>query len=296
MAGPSLGSLFHIGVDILNAVRSTITNSILFQTGNAVTQQVESDGVESWQHAGFCSVPSNPVAGQSACQGIVIKRGDIDVCIATRDTRTNDRTGNLKAGETCVYASGHDGNSQGRTLYKNDGSITHYTTDTNTAEGKSVYSRTAKGVDDATGAPDGFTWAAPWGTMKFDATGFHVVHVSGAEFHMGGIYGMPAPLDQISSYIKMQAGTINGSASAQSFGFGANQPLALQPAVQAAITALQTQVAVQAAAWAALGALTGPIVGAMIQPVAAAVVTPTAVGTAAVVAAELVMPATTSST
>lgn len=135
MAVPSLSGIVAIGVDILNAVRDAVTKTVLFQTGDVVTGQVESDRVESWQHAGFCSMPGNPLPGQAACQGIVWKRGDIDVCTNTRDLRGQEIAGALGAGETCVYAAGADGTGQARSMWKTNGSINHYTRVGNTANG-----------------------------------------------------------------------------------------------------------------------------------------------------------------
>lgn len=178
MGAPSQSASESIGADILNATLDTTTGTLLFQTGDAISGQVESDRVESWQHAGFCSIPSNPVAGQSACQGIIRRRGDIDVCTNTRDTRGQAIYGNLKAGETCIYAGGHDGNSQGRVLIKDDGSVTLLTTNDNTKTGKVVALKIA---------PDGFTFTSPWGSFKFDASGFHLKTKAGPRIDMGGL-------------------------------------------------------------------------------------------------------------
>jgi hypothetical protein len=278
----------QVGVDILKSTVSDKTGRILLQIGNAIGQVAASDNVEQWQHNGFASRAPAAVPGKKAAQAVIVRRGSHDVSIAEQDERGLELYGNLADGETAVYAAGKDGNSQGRTLYKDDGSVTQYTTDTNTKDGKSVYARVAKGSDAATGAPDGFSWVGPWGTVKFDATGFHVRHISGASFSMGGISGQPAPLDQISSYITMQAGTINGIASAQSFGVGAPTPLALKEAVEKAIMSLQQQIT-------ALAGVIDVMPKGTLTPVVAAVPA-IAAGTAAVSAAVTLLPATTSST
>lgn len=204
---PSLSSIVAIGVDILNAARDAVTSTVLFQTGDVITSQVESDRVESWQHAGFCSMPSNPIPGKSACQGIVWKRGDIDVCTNTRDTRGQEIAGTLAPGETCLYGSGADGNSQGRVLIKDNGGVTLFTTDDNTATGKAV----ALSV-----APTGMKFTAPWGSFTFDATGFHLKTKAGPRIDMGGINipGLPAALTgPLSSYITLTAGVIKNAAA-----------------------------------------------------------------------------------
>lgn len=207
MAVPSLSSLFAIGVDVLSAFRDATTNAVLFQTGDVVTGQVESDRVESWQHVGLVSIPSNPIAGQAACQSVVIKRGDIDVCTNTRDMRGLAIAGTLVAGETCLYGPGHDGNSQGRVLIKDNGGVTIFTTDDNTPTGKAV----ALSV-----SPTGMKFTAPWGSFTFDATGFHLKTKAGPRIDMGGISipGLPAALaGPLSSYITLTAGVIKNAAA-----------------------------------------------------------------------------------
>ncbi len=275
MSAPTLDGIVAIGVDILNADRDNVTSSTLLQTGDVVTGQVESDRVESWQHAGFASIPSNPVPGQAACQGIVWKRGDFDVCTNTRDMRGQEIAGLLAAGETCVYAGGTLGTAQGRLLCKANGAVTMYTTSDNTLDGKSVYFRVA---------PDGFEWVAPWGTMKFNDTGFHILHSSGARIDLGGIYGMPAPLDEIASYINLQAGTIKKTSSACSHGVGVVFPLANATAIQTALTAIAT--ALTAIGAAADLAPSGGGAGAAAATAAAS----------ALAAAALLVPTTSSST
>jgi len=67
----------------------------------------------------------------------------------------------------------------------------------------------------------------------------HINHTSGAQLSLGGIYGMPGPLEQISSYIRMQAGTLNVNASVQSFGGEVGHaPLANATVLQQILTLL----------------------------------------------------------
>jgi len=101
------------------------------------------------------------------------------------------------------------GQGQARVVTNNDGSISLFTTNDNTKDGKSVYVRVAT---------DAIQFVAPWGTVRFDDTGFHVLHSSGASFDLGGIYGLPTPLDALTSYVKMQAASIIGTAVTQMFG------------------------------------------------------------------------------
>lgn len=234
----------RVGVDILNTEVAQKTGNITCQTGDVVNQDVESQGVEWIQHVGYASRPPNPDAGVAACQGVVIARGGRDTCIASQDARGQQLAGILKPGESCMYGAGADGLAQGRVICKQDGSVTLFTTNDNTSDGKSVYLRIK---------PTAFEVVAPWGTLKFDDTGLHVLHSSGASFDLGGIYGLPAPLDQISSYVKCQAATVNLASSAQSFGAGAGQPLASATSVTAALTTISTALAAIAAQCGAAG-------------------------------------------
>lgn len=234
----------RVGVDILNTEVAQKTGNITCQTGDVVNQDVESHGVEWIQHVGYASRPPNPDAGVAACQGVVICRGGRDTVIATQDARGQQLAGILKPGESCMYGAGADGLAQGRVICKQDGSVTLFTTSDNTSDGKSVYFRVK---------PTAFEFVAPWGTLKFDDTGLHILHSSGASFDLGGIYGLPAPLDQLSSYVRCQAATVNLASSAQSFGAGAGQPLASATSVTAALTTISTALAAIAAQCGAAG-------------------------------------------
>lgn len=199
-----IGDLFAIGIDILKTTRSTIKNSILAQLGDVVSEQSVSDEAEWWQHVGFASRPSPATKQIEAAQGIAIRGNDRDRVIASRDVRGQQITGNLDEGETCVYACGADGNAQGRAMFKKDGSVTLYTTDNNAPNGNAVFFRIS---------PKELRFTAPWGTVVFDSTGFHVVDQSGARLDLAGIGGLPAPLSAVNSIANLQAAavTVNGS-------------------------------------------------------------------------------------
>ena len=237
MRPPSLSGIVDVGIDLLTTVVNATTARIFAQTGDVVSQTKDSDGVEWWQHAGFASRPPKADPGKKAAQAVVLKTSDRDVCIASVDNRGLDLYGNLAEGETCVYAAGEDGESQARRILKKDGSAAIFTTSDNTADGQSVYFRVAK---------DGFRFVAPWGTLKFDATGFHILHSSGASFDLGGIFGVPgfdsAPLNSLTSYVRMQAGSVITASSTQALGTGPSKPLASAPEVVLALNALQTQI------------------------------------------------------
>ncbi len=203
------GSLFYIGAAVLSTAVDNITNTILAQIGSIGDEYVYSDKAEWYQHVGFSSRPSKPKKGHQAAECVAI-RDDRDVVIASRDIRSQQIYGNLKDGETCLWAGGDDGTGQGRVILKADGSINIFATSDNTDAGNSVYFRVA---------PDGFAWVAPWGTIKFDPSGFHVRHASGARIDLGAMGGLPSPLDVLTSYATMTAasvglvGTIAGGGS-----------------------------------------------------------------------------------
>lgn len=206
--------LFQRGIDILNTIlgsstdasTGTQTGTILASLGSVTKGgntnapgTSDSQNAEFWQHVGFSSRPSNPVGGVSACQAIAIRQNDRDVVICSRDIRTNSIYGNLNPGETCLWAAGADGNSQGRVIIKDNGSITIYTTDDNTSQGNATYFQIHP--------QNGMRFVAKWGSFVFDQTGFHIQHASGFTVDGGNIGGMPDPVSTISSYFKINAGT-----------------------------------------------------------------------------------------
>jgi hypothetical protein len=156
----------QLGNDILRSDIDAATGFVALQTGDVTAGtgtdqpgEVVAQGSDLWQHVGFCSRPATPVAGKSAAQALEIERGDFNVCVATRDSRSASMYGALKDGETAVFAS----TGQARALFKADGSITLVTTSDNTAAGTTVSLRVSK---------DGFVFSAPWGGFSFTATGF----------------------------------------------------------------------------------------------------------------------------
>ena len=156
--GQTFAHLFVVGADILATTLDGQTKTIRAQLGNSTDGTVVSQSVEWWQHAGFASRPAKATKGGTSCQAIAIRTNDHDVIVATRDTRGTGIYGNLKDGETCVYAAG----SQARTIYKADGSITHLTTSDNTPNGTTIAE---------TLGPDGYHLTTPFGGLSIDATG-----------------------------------------------------------------------------------------------------------------------------
>lgn len=198
MAAEQLEDLFDVGIDILTT-EITSKGTLSAQTGDVVAEQVSSANCEWWQQVGFASRPPKPQPGVAACQGVTLNRGDRDIVIATKDLRSQAIYGNLKEGETCLYAAGPDGNGQGRVSLKADGSITLYTTDDNTPAGNGVYLKLSR---------KSLSFVAPWGKLTFDATGFHLTTSSGARLDLGNV-ALPGPLSALMpNYARITASTI----------------------------------------------------------------------------------------
>lgn len=125
------------------------------------------------------------------------------------------------------------------------GRISTFTTDDGTTNGNSVYWLVW---------PDRHEAVGPWGHLKFDPTGFHLLTQSGARFDMGGMFGLPGIISALTSYVSMAAASISLEASAVVL--GGEGPLGHQPVclynpallawmgqIQAALSALAAAVA-----------------------------------------------------
>jgi|SRR6185312_10070947 len=150
--------LYSIGKDVLYAAINKVTGVVEVQLGDSVEGTADSDKAELWYPPGFVAIPAPPTKGQASCQAIAFQRGDHDAIVATRDTRNSSIYGKLKAGETCVFAS----IGQARTIYKADGSITHYTTADNSPGGVQ---------HSVTLSPDGWKVVTQFGSITLDAAG-----------------------------------------------------------------------------------------------------------------------------
>lgn len=221
--------------------------------------------VEAHHPFGFMSRPVDPDvdadgAPKFGCNVLVGWDGDEAHAWVLADPRSRLVLPTLLRGESIQY--GAAGNFVRCHL---DGRVSVFTTDDGTTTGKTVAFQVK---------PDGFLMNAPWGKLTFDATGFHVLHVSGARFDLGAIGGLPTPLDAISTYIGMQAGIFKGEFTAAGFGpdTGAPEPAAKALAL---LTFLGTITGALTSIEAALGALGtiaagAPNSGAAVQIAAAA--------------------------
>lgn len=126
------------GVDILRTTVDPKTKRVTAQTGSVIAKTVASENAEWWQHVGIKSLPPEPVGGKTAAQAIGFCQGGHDILFASCDERGLELAGELKPGETCVYAAGKDGKGQARALFKQNGSVTLFTRKGNVAGGMSL--------------------------------------------------------------------------------------------------------------------------------------------------------------
>ena len=190
MPAPSIEDIFNIGASIMGSSVNDKNNTISMTTGDAVIKEITGPKTQFWQHCGFASRPALAAPGIGAAQSINIVRANGDISIASRDLRDQQIYGNLGPGDTCVYGTGATGLGQARVMVSgNDGSVTLSTTTDgsngvgkNTDAGVGVYLR----ID-----TDKLQFTAPWGSLVFDRTGFHIKTSSGAGFDL---INMPASL------------------------------------------------------------------------------------------------------
>jgi hypothetical protein len=217
-------------------------------------------GVELFGALGLIARPLAPttVEGRSLHMEVVcLRTADGLVPIAARDVRLNQAFPNPKPGDVVLVGYGQNFVKLGV-----DGSISLATTLDGTPNGQLVQIQHRR---------DGFAYVAPWGKLTFDQGGLHVLHSSGARLDLGGIGGIPAPLDVLGSYAVLSAAMLRLEASAitvgSQLGFSDNgvkaTPLevllaligaALSAAASAATAASAAEFA-EAAAFTALGAV-----------------------------------------
>lgn len=178
MASPAASGNFLTGVDLLGSVVDPATGTIILQTGDVANQFSEADNVESWQTTGVISRPSNPQPGtpNGACQGFIVRQSNNDVCLATRDIRSQKIAGSLQPGETCVYAAGVDGNAQARLLLKANGNAALYTSQGNTQGGASIMVQV--------NATSGITLSTPWGALSIGQDGIKLAWGGGSAIQL----------------------------------------------------------------------------------------------------------------
>lgn len=193
---------------------------------------------------GFMSRPDDPQVDangepQFGCNVLVGYEGEQAHVWLASDPRSRLVLPVIQRGESIIFGAG--GNF---IRCHRDGRLSMFTSDDGTTTGKTVAFQVK---------PDGFIWSAPWGKMTFDATGFHMLHSSGAAIDAGAIGGLPAPLSALGSYVKLTAAMVQLEASIIANGVSAG---ASEPATKA------TTLAALLATMQAVLALIGPAVSA----------------------------------
>lgn len=122
MSSTSLSSLLIIGKDILGT-QINPKGSISAQTGDSLTGDVDANNCSIWQQVGFASRPASSTNGKSSAQCLAFEQGDNDIIFATKDLRGQAIYGNLKPGETALYAAGPNNLGTTRVFLKDDGTI-----------------------------------------------------------------------------------------------------------------------------------------------------------------------------
>jgi ethanolamine utilization microcompartment shell protein EutS len=122
MPSTSLSSLLIIGKDIMGTQLNP-KGSVSAQIGDSITGDVDSNDCSFWQHVGFASRPASAESGKSSAQCLGFEQGDKDIIFASRDIRGQAIYGNLKPGETALYAAGPNNEVTTRVFLKDDGSI-----------------------------------------------------------------------------------------------------------------------------------------------------------------------------
>jgi hypothetical protein len=160
--------------------------------------------IELHHQLGFLSRPPDPTVGADGeiafgANVLIAEDGEERHAWLAADPRLIPKLPSLQPGDALMYGSA--GNF---VRCHADGRVSLFTTDDGTVNGKTVAFQVM---------PDGFLMSGPWGSLKFDASGFHVQHISGAEIHAGAIGGLPPPLDQLGSYVKLHAALMQTEAS-----------------------------------------------------------------------------------
>lgn len=193
-------------------------NSVTLNLGVAFTGELVTQSALNFQPSGLLSIPLGPGmfdssgnftpanTSQQAAQAVAYVRNDQYAVMGIRDTRTQFTPGNIQPGETAVFAPG----STAQTIHKLDGSVTMQTiaSSDNTSQ---VYLSVS---------PTALTFMAPWGRLVFDATGFHVSTISGAQFDLGAI-SAPGPLSSVGTFCNINAGIVSIPASSVNIGTSA---------------------------------------------------------------------------
>ena len=159
---------------------------------------------------GFVSRPADPVADAGGiptlgCEVLYGWDGPQGYVLPLGDPRVMAKLPEVQGGESFQY-----GPTGQFVRCHADGSISLFTTDDATTDGRSIYLKISPTT--------GLEYSCPWGRLTFGPNGFHVLHSSGARLDLGAIGGLPGPLSSLSSYAKLEGGIASVKGGAVSVG------------------------------------------------------------------------------
>lgn len=201
---------------------------------------------------GFASRPLDPEGGVG-CSLVHATQGNQGFAWFGSDPRSAPLLPALAKGESMQFGA------YGQFVRcHDDGSISLFTTDDGTTNGRSIYFRISP--------TKGFEMQCPWGRLRLGPDGFHVLHSSGARIDLGAISGIPAPLDSLASYATISAAITSLQGSATSLGTDAGATN------KAAVASLIAHLTAVSASLSALGATpTVPLNPALVAQIGAVV-------------------------
>lgn len=272
MAALSLSDIFQFA-HVLKTRITDKTKKVVAQIGSVNGEgQVDSDNVEWWQHVGFVSRPPKAEKGKEAAQAVVIRQGNYDAAIASQDLRGIELAGQLKDGETCLYAPGADGEAQARMLLKADGSINLFTKAGNESGG------TGMGI-----------FINPSGAVSILNPGGAAILV-GDDGSIKLFNGSGGIQIKENGAIKISSGgALELSGGSITLGGFAALPLAIGPQVVTALSAIQVQLTALATAITGISAIP-PLVALGAPALAATATAAVTAGSVAVSAASALIP------
>lgn len=236
------------------------------------------DPIEVLLPQGIWSRPLDPDTDQdgnisAACPMLVFSEGGKRFAIPLTDARSVKKLPSLRKGESMQH-----GPAANAVRCHEDGTVSISTTADGTPSGQTIYGRIG---------PKGHHFVGPWGTLKFDANGFHIFTASGARIDMGGIAGVPAPLNSLGAYLRVMAPMVQVIGSAIALGPTAGVAdaaaktgpiVAVLNALSAVLVALATPGAFAVSPGNPLTQAPGPAVAAAIATAISAIATASAPG------------------
>ncbi len=185
---------------------------------------------DSYGPLGMVARPLDPqkIEGKDyRAEVIAARTADGLVPIAWRDLRLNRALPNPKSGDIAMVGYGAN-----FLKLAADGGVSIVATTDGTADGEMIYIQLLP--------KEGFQLLGPFGKLTYGPDGFHLLHHTGARIDLGGIGGMPAPLDTLGSYVKFGAAMASIESAIITLGpKGApSEPAAKSIALQAVLTSI----------------------------------------------------------